>query len=201
MKTCSGTMSDRRKLYNTVQTLEAELQLVHIPTSDPWPDLSFVLTSLYPDWWTGASRLDILTVQTCSLTCGVNFEPYGASTGPSAGRAFRLVQWLVFRWVVCQKAPVYPSLWSLYMPQVAPSRRHAHLTLLLQCRQQLQYFPEGQGAPLRQNLHVRLGGGETVQTWRKGNVFFFFKFVQQSLVFSRSVPSVTLSFCTHAALK
>lgn len=47
MKTCSGTMSDRRKLYNTVQTLEAELQLVHIKhrLRPLTPDLRFVLTS------------------------------------------------------------------------------------------------------------------------------------------------------------
>lgn len=47
MKTCSGTMSDHRKLYNTVQTLEAELQLVHIKhrLRPLTPDLRFVLTS------------------------------------------------------------------------------------------------------------------------------------------------------------
>lgn len=40
-------MSDRRKLYNTVQTLEAELQLVHIKhrLRPLTPDLRFVLTS------------------------------------------------------------------------------------------------------------------------------------------------------------
>lgn len=94
MKTCSGTMSDRRKLYNTVQTLEAELQLVHIKhrLRPLTPDLRFVLTSSQEHHYIQTGELCFqqeYSYSTNLLTdIGVNFEPYGASTGPSARRAF-----------------------------------------------------------------------------------------------------------------